>query len=65
LKLAERLAIDASWIVAQQTPTDSTPRPYDCHLDSASLEALGIGRRTPFEQGLDFVLGNRSLLVPQ
>ena len=65
LKLAERLGLDASLIVAQSTPADSTPRPYDCHLDSGSLEALGIGRRTPFDQGLDFVLGNRSLLVPQ
>jgi dTDP-4-dehydrorhamnose reductase len=65
LRLAERLGLDTSLIVAQSTPADSTPRPYDCHLDSGSLEALGIGRRTPFEQGLDLVLGNRSLLVPQ
>jgi dTDP-4-dehydrorhamnose reductase len=65
LKLAERLGLDPSLIVAQSTPADSTPRPYDCHLDSGSLEALGIGRRTPFDQGLDFVLGNRSLLAPQ
>jgi dTDP-4-dehydrorhamnose reductase len=63
LKLAERLDLNASSIVPQSTPTDSTPRPYDCHLDSRSLEVLGIGRRTPFEQGLDFVLGNRRLLA--
>ncbi len=65
LKLAERLDFDPSFIVAQATPLDSTPRPYDCHLDSTSLEALGIGKRTPFEQGLDHVLGNRALLVQQ
>jgi dTDP-4-dehydrorhamnose reductase len=65
LKLAEQLDIDPSLIVAQSMPTDSTPRPYDCHLDSGSLEALGIGRRTPFAQGLELVLGNRALLAQQ
>ncbi|WP_175104767.1 dTDP-4-dehydrorhamnose reductase family protein [Pararobbsia alpina] len=58
LNLAERLDLDPSLIVAQSTPTDATPRPFDCHLDSSSLEALGIGKRTPFKQGLDLVLGN-------
>ncbi|WP_240648012.1 dTDP-4-dehydrorhamnose reductase family protein [Pararobbsia silviterrae] len=56
LELAARLGLDPAHIRAQSTPADTTPRPYDCHLDSASLEALGIGRRTPFAQGLDAVL---------
>lgn len=43
-------------IVAQRTPTDSTPRPRDCHLDSGRLEALGIGRRTPFDTAIASLL---------
>ncbi len=57
LALAGRLGLDTAYIVAQSTPTDATPRPYDCHLDATSLEALGIGQRTPFSVGLDRVLG--------
>ncbi|KAF1029133.1 MAG: dTDP-4-dehydrorhamnose reductase [Burkholderia plantarii] len=37
-------------------PRDTTPRPYDCHLDPSRLEALGIGARTPFEVGIRAVL---------
>ena len=62
LKLAARLETDPAHIVAQSTPIDATPRPHDCHLDSGSLEALGIGQRTPFERGLDIVLDDRALL---
>ena len=56
LALAERLGIDSECIRAQSSPADATPRPYDCHLDSASLVSLGIGKRTPFATGLDTVL---------
>ncbi|MGS1001202.1 dTDP-4-dehydrorhamnose reductase family protein [Burkholderia glumae] len=37
-------------------PRDATPRPYDCHLDSTRLEALGIGRRTRFDAAIREVL---------
>ncbi|WP_070107543.1 dTDP-4-dehydrorhamnose reductase family protein [Burkholderia plantarii] len=37
-------------------PRDATPRPYDCHLDSTRLEALGIGRRTRFDVAIREVL---------
>ncbi|SAK91810.1 dTDP-4-dehydrorhamnose reductase [Caballeronia glebae] len=47
-RIARALKVDAR-LVAQRTPTDATPRPRDCHLDSGRLEALGIGRRTPFD----------------
>lgn len=62
-RLAERLGIDPTHIHAQSTPADATPRPYDCHLDSSSLEAIGIGRRTPFAAGLDQVLDALPLSV--
>ncbi|MCG7403589.1 MULTISPECIES: dTDP-4-dehydrorhamnose reductase family protein [Caballeronia] len=47
-RIARALKVDAK-LVAQRTPADATPRPRDCHLDSGRLEALGIGRRTPFD----------------
>ncbi|CAM2178410.1 dTDP-4-dehydrorhamnose reductase [Paraburkholderia sacchari] len=54
-RIAGALGIE-SQLVAQTAPTDATPRPRDCHLDSGRLEALGIGRRTPFDAGIRAVL---------
>lgn len=54
-RLARELRLDAH-LTAQTEPTDSTPRPRDCHLDSSRLEALGIGRRTPFDDAIRQVL---------
>jgi dTDP-4-dehydrorhamnose reductase len=54
-RIARVLKVDAR-LVAQRTPADSTPRPRDCHLDSVRLEALGIGRRTPFDSAIASVL---------
>jgi dTDP-4-dehydrorhamnose reductase len=54
-RLADALQIDAD-LTPQHTPTDATPRPHNCHLDSARLEALEIGRRTPFDIAIREVL---------
>ncbi|WP_114810331.1 dTDP-4-dehydrorhamnose reductase family protein [Paraburkholderia kururiensis] len=54
-RLAAALEMDVA-LVPQTTPADATPRPYNCHLDSSRLEALGIGRRTPFDTGIRDVL---------
>lgn len=54
-RIARALGIDAR-LTAQTEPADATPRPRDCHLDSGRLEALGIGRRTPFDAGIRAVL---------
>jgi dTDP-4-dehydrorhamnose reductase len=54
-RIARALGVDAR-LIAQTEPADSTPRPRDCHLDSGRLEALGIGRRTPFDAGIRAVL---------
>lgn len=64
-RIARILRIDAK-VVPQYTPADSTPRPKDCHLDSSRLEALGVGRRTPFDQALTEVLafGQRAGHLP-
>jgi dTDP-4-dehydrorhamnose reductase len=56
-RLASALQIDAQ-LTPQYTPTDATPRPHNCHLDSARLESLGIGRRTPFDTAIREVLAN-------
>jgi dTDP-4-dehydrorhamnose reductase len=56
-RIARVLKVDAR-LTAQRTPTDATPRPRDCHLDSGRLEALGIGRRTPFDVAIAALLAN-------
>ncbi|WGS51045.1 SDR family oxidoreductase [Paraburkholderia sp. D15] len=55
LRLAKALQVDAR-LTPQYTPADATPRPHNCHLASTQLEALGIGRRTPFDAGIRQVL---------
>jgi dTDP-4-dehydrorhamnose reductase len=54
-RIAGALLLDAQ-LTPQTAPTDATPRPHNCHLDSGVLEALGIGRRTPFDVGIRQVL---------
>jgi dTDP-4-dehydrorhamnose reductase len=56
-RIARALNIEAK-LKAQHEPTDSTPRPRDCHLDSGRLEALGIGRRTPFDTAISAIVAN-------
>jgi dTDP-4-dehydrorhamnose reductase len=55
LRLADALQLEA-WLTPQYVPADTTPRPYNCHLDSNRLEALRIGRRTPFDTAIRQVL---------
>ncbi|SAL03301.1 dTDP-4-dehydrorhamnose reductase [Caballeronia fortuita] len=62
--IARALKVDAK-LVAQLTPTDATPRPRDCHLDSGRLEALGIGRRTPFDIAIGGLLAKYPDVSPQ
>lgn len=54
-RIARVLGIEAR-LAAQGASLDATPRPRDCHLDSSRLEALGIGRRTPFDVAFAQVL---------
>jgi dTDP-4-dehydrorhamnose reductase len=56
MRLAEALQLDNARLTPQHTPTDATPRPHNCHLDSSCLEVLGIGRRTPFDTAIREVL---------
>ncbi|RFU48193.1 SDR family oxidoreductase [Paraburkholderia sp. DHOC27] len=56
LRLAEALQLGEARLTPQYTPTDATPRPHNCHLDSSRLEALGIGRRTRFDTAIREVL---------
>ena len=55
VRLADALQLDAH-LSPQRTPADATPRPHNCHLASGRLEALGIGRRTPFDTAIRQVL---------
>ncbi|WP_250513383.1 SDR family oxidoreductase [Caballeronia sp. INDeC2] len=63
-RIARTLNVDSK-LVAQRTPTDATPRPRDCHLDSGRLEALGIGRRTPFDSAIAGLLANYPAMPDQ
>ncbi|WP_322106665.1 SDR family oxidoreductase [Paraburkholderia sp. J41] len=54
-RLAQALGVQAR-LDAQPAHADATPRPRDCHLDSSRLEALGIGRRTPFDAAIRAVI---------
>ncbi len=56
-RLADALQLDAQ-LTPQPAPVDATPRPHNCHLDSGVLEALGIGRRTPFDAAIRQVLAD-------
>lgn len=47
-KLAEAFNLSTDHIVRQTEPTSTVARPYNCQMDSAKLEALGIGSHTPF-----------------
>ncbi|CAN7284000.1 SDR family oxidoreductase [Trinickia sp. LjRoot230] len=58
-RLARALDVNAR-LTASNTDAGATPRPRDCHLDSSRLEALGIGRRTPFDMALEQVLARFS-----
>lgn len=57
LVMADILGIDPAKITGDDTPTPGAPRPYDAHLDSGSLEKLGIGKRTPFRDAMKRILG--------
>ncbi|WP_321948745.1 SDR family oxidoreductase [Paraburkholderia sp. J10-1] len=54
-RIAQALGVEAR-LLAQPTPTDATPRPRNCHLDSSRLKTLGMGRRTPFDAAIRAVL---------
>ena len=53
---APLLSFDTARLVPDNAPPAGAPRPKDCHLDSSALEALGIGRRTPFASTLPAIL---------
>ena len=55
VRIARILGLDAR-LEPVSVSVDSTPRPRNCHLDASRLEALGIGRRTPFDDALSQVL---------
>lgn len=63
VRIARTLRLDAR-LEPVASSVDSTPRPRDCHLDASRLEALGIGRRTPFDDALEWVLERYLALHP-
>ena len=41
-----------SHITADNSPSAGAMRPYDCEFDCSDLEAVGIGQRTSFREGI-------------
>ena len=62
-RIARALRVPAR-LVPQAASMETTPRPRDCHLDSSRLDALGIGRRTPFDVAIAEVLDAAPVPVP-
>jgi len=58
--ISETLGVSCDNLVPNPDPPPGAPRPRDCHLDTAALDQLGIGQRTPFRTGVKHVL--KSLL---
>ena len=56
LALAQLVGFAPDRLVPDATPPTGAPRPKDAHLDTAELERLGIGRRTPFASALPAIL---------
>ena len=54
--MAPLLRFDPARLAPDSAPPSGAPRPKDCHLDTAALEALGIGQRTPFAAALPAIL---------
>jgi dTDP-4-dehydrorhamnose reductase len=52
LAIGEILGVATGHLRPSTGPPPGAPRPRDCRLDCSALEALGIGRRTPFRQAL-------------
>ena len=56
IQMAEIFGLPTSHIVPDRTPSSGAVRPYNAHLDSSRVEALGIQRRVSFKEGAKNVL---------
>ena len=54
--MAPLLGVDASRFVPENEPGGGAPRPKDSCLECGSLQKLGIGSRTSFREGIEWVL---------
>ncbi len=54
--MAKLAGLPPGGLVPDPTPPDGAPRPRDCRLDCSDLEALGIGRRTPFADAIEGII---------
>ena len=50
--MAEAFNLPTSHIQADSTPSSGAPRPYDANLDTSRLVESGIGKLTPFKEGI-------------
>jgi len=54
--IADIFGVRSDHLIADSNPSSGAPRPQNCHLDSSDLEKRGIGKRTPFLEGIKRVL---------
>lgn len=50
--IGELLCQSTDYLVPDPNPASGAPRPKNCQLDCSDLEKLGIGKRTPFREGI-------------
>lgn len=55
-RMAELAGLPTEHLVPVGAIPGGVPRPYDCHLDCSVLERMGIGQRTPFDEGVKAAL---------
>ena len=54
--MADILGLDASQIIAADTPTQTATRPYNCALQDTRLKQLGINHQRDFAHALRTIL---------
>ena len=50
--MADIFGLSHDHVIANKDPPTGAPRPYNCQFDVSALEALGIGQRTPYREGI-------------
>ena len=50
--MSEISKIPIDHVIADNSPSSGAKRPYDCEFDCSDLEAIGIGQRTSFKEGI-------------
>ena len=65
LLMARHFGLPTEFIVPDEEPPKDNIRPRDAQLDTSTLFLMGIGKKTPFSEGLPYVLADHPELLSQ